>query len=78
MRHRSVPPPRDSDSTYRRDRDDGGESGRGGTGRGRNNDRRGRGGRGSIRAKVQLVPTSSRICPAIVESLTHTALIVNV
>ena len=34
--------------------------------------------RASIRAKVQVVPTSSRICPAIVESLTHTALIVNV
>ena len=34
--------------------------------------------RASIRAKVQVVPTSSHICPAIVESLTHTALIVNV
>ena len=41
-------PPRGQDSTYRRDRDDGGESGRGGSGRGRNNDRRGRGGRGSV------------------------------
>ena len=41
-------PPRGQESTYRRDRDDGGEAGRGGTGRGRNNDRRGRGGCGSV------------------------------
>jgi hypothetical protein len=31
-----------------------------------------------IRAKVRVVPTSSLICPAIVESLIHTALIGNV
>jgi hypothetical protein len=34
--------------------------------------------RASIRAKVRVVPTSSLICPAIVESLIHTTLIVNV
>ena len=45
---RPPTPSRGQDSTYYRDWDDRGESGRGGTGRGRSDDRRGRGDSGSV------------------------------